>query len=106
VITRKEDHKIIDTGPCAFVRHPIYSGLIIALLATAAAEGRVTGLFGTALVILGVWLKARTKERFLMAELGREIYGAFCRRVPMLIPHLPHRQYAPNSRIFATSLAG
>ena len=92
MITRKEDHKIIDTGPYAFVRHPIYSGLIIALLATAAAEGRVTGLFGTALVILGVWLKARTEERFLMAELGQEIYGAYCRRVPMLIPLLPRRQ--------------
>jgi len=54
VITRKENHKIVDIGPYAFVRHPIYSGLIIALLATAAAEGRVTGLFGAALIVLGV----------------------------------------------------
>ena len=38
MITRKRDHKIIDTGPYAFVRHPIYCGLIIALLATAIAE--------------------------------------------------------------------
>jgi protein-S-isoprenylcysteine O-methyltransferase Ste14 len=92
VITRKEDHKIVDTGPYAFVRHPIYSGLIIALLATAAAEGRVTALFGAALIILGVWLKARTEECFLLTELGPEIYGAYRRRVPMLIPFLPHRR--------------
>jgi protein-S-isoprenylcysteine O-methyltransferase Ste14 len=93
VITRKEDHKIIDTGPYAFVRHPIYSGLIIALVATAAAEGRVAALFGAALIILGVWLKACTEERFLLTELGPEVYGAYCRRVPMLIPFLPHRRW-------------
>lgn len=91
VITRKEDHSIVDTGPYALVRHPIYTGLIIALLATAAAEGRATALIGAAFVIFGVWLKARTEERFLMAELGAEIYGSYCRRVSMLIPSLPPR---------------
>jgi protein-S-isoprenylcysteine O-methyltransferase Ste14 len=92
VITRKEDHKIIDTGPYALMRHPIYTGLIITLLATAAAEGRATALVGAAFVILGVWLKARTEERFLMAELGAETYASYCRRVSMLIPFLPHRR--------------
>lgn len=91
-ITRKEDHRIIDTGPYAFVRHPIYSGLMIALVATTAAEGTLTALFGAALIILGVWLKARTEERFLLAELGPDIYGAYCRRVPMLIPFLSRRR--------------
>ena len=92
VISRKKDHKIIDTGPYAFVRHPIYCGLIVAILATAVAEGKATALLGSALVILGVWLKACTEERFLMTELGPEIYDAYCRRVPMLIPFLPHRR--------------
>jgi protein-S-isoprenylcysteine O-methyltransferase Ste14 len=91
-ITRKEDHKIIDTGPYAFVRHPIYSGLMIALVATAIAEGTLTALAGAALIIFGVWLKARTEERFLLTELGPEIYGAYCRRVPMLIPFLSRRR--------------
>jgi protein-S-isoprenylcysteine O-methyltransferase Ste14 len=92
VITHKRNHKIIDTGPYAFVRHPIYCGLIIALLATALAEGKLVALLGSALVILGVWLKARTEERFLVAELGPEIYDAYRRRVPMLIPFLPPRR--------------
>jgi protein-S-isoprenylcysteine O-methyltransferase Ste14 len=90
-ITRKEDHHLVDDGPYGLVRHPIYTGLIIALLATAAAEGRITALIGTALVIFGIWLKARTEERFLMAELDRDSYTAYCRRVPMLIPFLPRR---------------
>ena len=87
VITRKRDHKIIDTGPYAFVSHPIYCGLIIALLATAVAEGKAAALLGSALVILGVLQKAWTEERFLVTELGPEIYGAYCRRVQMLMRH-------------------
>jgi len=90
-ITRKEDHRIVDTGPYAFVRHPIYAGLITAILATAAAEATVTALFGAALIAFGFWLKARSEECFLAAELGPEAYRSYCRRVPMLVPFLPHR---------------
>jgi protein-S-isoprenylcysteine O-methyltransferase Ste14 len=89
-ITRKEDHRIVDTGPYGLVRHPIYTGLLTALAATAAAEATVAGLIGAALVAFGLWLKARSEERFLMAELGPEAYGSYCRRVPMLVPFL-HR---------------
>jgi protein-S-isoprenylcysteine O-methyltransferase Ste14 len=73
------------------VRHPIYTGLILALLATAPAEGTVTALIGAALIIFGIWLKASSEERFLMEELGPDLYGSYCRRVPMLVPFLPHR---------------
>jgi len=88
-ITRKEEHRIVDTGPYALVRHPIYTGLIAALLATAAAEATVTALLGATLIVFGLWLKARSEERFLTAELGPDVYGAYCRRVPMLVPFLP-----------------
>jgi protein-S-isoprenylcysteine O-methyltransferase Ste14 len=87
-ITRKEDHRVVDSGPYALVRHPIYTGLIAAILATAGAEGTATALAGAALVTFGLWLKARTEERFLMGELGPDAYGAYCRRVPMLVPFL------------------
>jgi protein-S-isoprenylcysteine O-methyltransferase Ste14 len=90
-ITRKQDHRVVDTGPYALVRHPIYTGLIAAILATAAAEATVTALLGGVLIVFGLWLKARAEERFLMAELGTDAYGAYRRRVPMLVPFLPHR---------------
>jgi protein-S-isoprenylcysteine O-methyltransferase Ste14 len=85
-ITRKEDHRVIDTGPYALVRHPIYTGLILALFATAIAQATALALAGAALIALGFWLKARAEERFLAAELGADAYGAYRRRVPMLIP--------------------
>jgi protein-S-isoprenylcysteine O-methyltransferase Ste14 len=87
-ITRKENHHIVDTGPYALVRHPIYTGLILALLATAAAQATVPALAGAALLSIGFWLKARAEERFLTAELGADAYDDYRRRVPMLVPWL------------------
>lgn len=90
-ITRKEEHRIVDTGPYAFVRHPIYTGIIIALLATAATEATLAALLGAVLIAFGLYLKARAEERFLMVELGPHDYGSYCRCVPMLVPFLPPR---------------
>jgi len=69
-ITRKEGHRIVDTGPYGLVRHPIYTGLIAALSATAAVDATITALIGAALVIFGLFLKASSEERFLMLDLG------------------------------------
>jgi len=85
-VTRKEGHRVVDTGPYGIVRHPIYTGLILATLGTAVAEATVPALSGLVLITLGLWLKARLEERFLTAELGEEAYGAYRRRVPMLLP--------------------
>jgi protein-S-isoprenylcysteine O-methyltransferase Ste14 len=90
-ITRKEKHRLVDSGPYAFVRHPIYTGLIIALLATAAIEATRVALLGALLVALGLWVKARAEEYFLLSELGLEAYASYRRRVPMLVPFLMHR---------------
>jgi protein-S-isoprenylcysteine O-methyltransferase Ste14 len=90
-ITRKQDHRIVDSGPYARVRHPIYTGLIVALAASAIAEATPTAVGGSALLAFGFWVKARGEERFLAAELGAETYAAYRRRVPMLLP-LPWRR--------------
>ena len=87
-ITRKEGHRVIDTGPYGLVRHPIYTGLIGAMIATGIALGTTTALLGTVLITFGFWRKARMEEGFLTNELGADIYGPYCRRVPMLVPFL------------------
>jgi protein-S-isoprenylcysteine O-methyltransferase Ste14 len=88
-ITRKEGHKIIDTGPYAIVRHPIYTGIIVAGAATAAEKGSILAVIGAVLLYAGYWMKARLEERFLREELGPEAYDSYRRRVPMLIPFGP-----------------
>jgi protein-S-isoprenylcysteine O-methyltransferase Ste14 len=56
-ITRKEDHRVIDTGPYGLVRHhPIYTGLIGAILATSVAVGTVTAMLGALLIAFGLWI--------------------------------------------------
>jgi protein-S-isoprenylcysteine O-methyltransferase Ste14 len=87
-ITHKEDHRIIDTGPYGMVRHPIYTGLIIAILATGIAVGTWTALVGALCICFGEWQKARMEEGFLSAELGQEAYRNYSRRVPMIVPFL------------------
>jgi protein-S-isoprenylcysteine O-methyltransferase Ste14 len=84
-ITRKEAHRVVDTGPYALVRHPIYAGLIAATLATATAEATLPALAGCAAIAFGLRLKARFEEVFLTQELGPD-YAAYRRRVPMLVP--------------------
>jgi len=90
-ITRKEDHRIVDTGPYAIVRHPIYTGILIALFATMIAKGTLLGLIGAGIMALGFWMKAKLEEQFLREELGAEAYDAYRRRVPMLVPFAPKR---------------
>jgi isoprenylcysteine carboxyl methyltransferase (ICMT) family protein YpbQ len=87
-ITHKEDHRIIDTGPYGVVRHPIYTGLILAILATGVAVGTWTSLLGALFISFGEWQKARMEEGFLAAELGAEAYSSYSRRVPMIVPFL------------------
>jgi protein-S-isoprenylcysteine O-methyltransferase Ste14 len=91
-VTRKADHRVVDTGPYALVRHPIYTGLLLAMLATAAAKGTVLGIAGFAMVVLGLTLKARLEERWLAGELAGGAYSDYRRRVPMLVPGWPMRR--------------
>jgi protein-S-isoprenylcysteine O-methyltransferase Ste14 len=86
MVSRLPDHRVIDTGPFAIVRHPIYSGIILAAFLLAAEQGTVEGLAGAICLLLGLWLKARVEENFLRQELGPEPYDAYRRRVPMLVP--------------------
>jgi protein-S-isoprenylcysteine O-methyltransferase Ste14 len=88
-VTRKEGHELVERGPYRLVRHPIYTGLILAAFLTAAEIGTAASLAGAALMTFGFWLKARLEERFLGAELGEAAYADYRRRTPMLIPFWP-----------------
>ena len=86
-VTRKDEHRIVDTGPYRIVRHPIYTGIILASVAVAVLKANVYAFSGAFLIAAGFWIKARLEERFLGDQL--ENYAAYRRRVPMLIPFSP-----------------
>lgn len=85
-VVKKADHRVVDTGPYRFVRHPIYSGLIFAAFTTATEKGTSFALFGVAIVTLAFYIKARREERFLRAELDENAYDAYARKTAMLVP--------------------
>ena len=84
-ITFKEEHELIERGPYRWVRHPIYTGLLIMYLATAILLGRAGGIFGLALAFMSFWIKLRDEEA-LMLQRFPDRYPAYQRRVKRLIP--------------------
>ncbi len=85
VVTIKQDHEIIRRGPYALVRHPMYSGFLLAMLGTALAIEEVRGLLAVGLALLGWWLKLRTEEQFLMDQFGAQ-YIEYRQQTKALIP--------------------
>ena len=83
-----ESHELVQGGPFALVRHPIYSALLGLLLATglALSTALLTGL--AALVYLaGTWWRTAREEALLRAHFGAA-YDDYARRVPRLFPRL------------------
>ena len=84
-VTVKQDHSLIRSGPYRFVRHPIYSGMLLALLGTALAIGAAYGFIATALVLAGFIIKLRLEEARMRETFPAE-YDDYSRRTARLIP--------------------
>ena len=69
-VTIRQDHELIRTGPYAHIRHPIYTGILAAMLGTALIVGEVRGLAAVLIAAVGFWRKARKEESFLAQEFG------------------------------------
>ncbi len=86
-VTMKQGHELVRNGPYRFVRHPIYSGFLLAALGTALIHGRGRDFVGFGLAFLGWWLKSRTEEKF-MVELFDGEYVEYRRQVKRLVPYV------------------
>lgn len=92
VVTLKEGHELIRTGPYRSIRHPIYTGILVALLGTGVTIGQVRGLFAPAVAWLSFFMKARREESFLAEEFG-PAFVEHQRNTGMFLPRLssqPH----------------
>lgn len=84
-VTLKEDHELVEAGPYALVRNPIYTGILTALSGVVALLGQPRGLLGLAAFAATFVYKVRVEESFLEAEFG-ERFLDYRRRVKSLIP--------------------
>ena len=84
-VTIKQDHQLILRGPYAFVRHPIYTGLLAGMLGTALIYGRARCFVGLLICALALWLKSQTEEKFMLQQFGEQ-YAHYRQKVRALVP--------------------
>lgn len=87
IVTVKQDHELIRSGPYAVVRHPIYTGLLVAFAGMAVGGGTWTGWLAVAIIATAFVRKLRIEERFMADQFGDQ-YTRYRREVPALIPGL------------------
>ena len=83
-MTFKEGHDLVTAGPYRYVRHPIYTGMLLAILGSALVAGRIWLVVFAGMTIYSVY-SARTEER-LMLEHFPEQYTDYKRRTKAFIP--------------------
>jgi protein-S-isoprenylcysteine O-methyltransferase Ste14 len=84
-ITLKRGHDLITSGPYRIVRHPIYSGLLLAFIGGAIARGEWRGVVAVALAFAALWRKLRIEEQWMREQFGAG-YDEYTHRVAALVP--------------------
>ena len=79
------EHQLVRTGPYALVRHPIYSGLLLAIAGTAVSDGSLRAFLGAALACVAYLRKIGVEEALLLRRFGTQ-YEDYRRRVKALVP--------------------
>lgn len=82
------EHELVESGPYRYVRHPSYTGALMAFLGLGLCFGNwVSILLLTLPIIIAFLWRIRIEEAALLQALGRE-YRAYMRRTERLIPWL------------------
>jgi protein-S-isoprenylcysteine O-methyltransferase Ste14 len=84
-VVLKENHELIERGPYRYVRHPIYTGIILMGLGGVMLSGTTFALVVLACVLALLWLKLSREERLLTLHFPDE-YPRYKSRVKALIP--------------------
>lgn len=87
MIALKENHKLIQGGPYAIVRHPIYTGFIFGMLGTALTIGLLTSYLGVLLNLGGVLIRIHDEEALMAHEFG-QVHTAWRTRTKKFIPFI------------------
>jgi len=84
-VTYKENHELIVRGPYAYVRHPIYSAMLLMFLGTALATGTVGSLVAFPILFVSFWIKYRQEEALMIEHFGNQ-YLDYKKRGGAVIP--------------------
>jgi protein-S-isoprenylcysteine O-methyltransferase Ste14 len=83
-MTQKQDPELVTSGPYRYIRHPIYAGILLAVLGSAIASSI---FWLTILVISGTYFiySAVVEEKIMMEQFPKD-YLAYKHKTKMLIP--------------------
>jgi protein-S-isoprenylcysteine O-methyltransferase Ste14 len=84
-VTFKQGHQLIQTGPYRFVRHPVYTGVLLICLGTAIHGGRLHNWLGFVIMFAGFWIKLRQEESLMLRHFPAD-YPSYRSRVKALVP--------------------
>jgi protein-S-isoprenylcysteine O-methyltransferase Ste14 len=83
-MSHKENPELITGGPYAYVRHPIYGGLLMAMLGSVIG-GMVAWLLPLVLCLGYFAFSARSEERLMLEQFPGQ-YPAYMKRTKMFVP--------------------
>lgn len=92
-ITLKVGHELITSGPYRWVRHPIYSGLLLAFAGSAIATGGLRGVLAFFLAAFAIGRRVQLEEQAMRRQFGTA-YEDYARRVAAVIPAIGRRHGA------------
>jgi protein-S-isoprenylcysteine O-methyltransferase Ste14 len=84
-VTFKKDHELVRTGPYRFVRHPIYTGMLLMSVAVALEYGHLRCWIGVIGWGIGFWIKLKQEESLMLQHFPDE-YPVYRRQVKALVP--------------------
>ena len=85
IVSVRQNHQLILRGPYALMRHPIYSGFLLAILGSAISLGELRGLLAFYLLFVGWLAKACAEEQAMSQQFGAE-YLQYAMRVKRFVP--------------------
>jgi protein-S-isoprenylcysteine O-methyltransferase Ste14 len=97
-VTLKEGHRLICSGPYAFVRHPIYTGMLLAAMGTALVIGEWRGVLAVVVIWAAHSRKALREEKLMTAEFGEE-YAAYRQNTGFLFPRFRRSAGNPSAEL-------
>jgi protein-S-isoprenylcysteine O-methyltransferase Ste14 len=80
----KKGHELVKKGPYRFVRHPIYTGLLLMCLGTAVVVSQLQSWLGFVLLCVGFWIKLKQEETLMLQHFPE--YPAYQKQVKALVP--------------------
>jgi protein-S-isoprenylcysteine O-methyltransferase len=86
-VALKQGHTLVQSGPYRIVRHPIYTGLLVALLGTAIALGELRCFLGVLLAAIAWKIKSMSEETLMVQQFGDQ-YARYREQVKGLVPYL------------------